>query len=92
MRYRWMYYATGLPGWMRFGGYSPGWGGPPPFVQYMMTGQWPTSPAWTPWGTGFQPFTPTPEMELTALKNQAQWLKQQLDAISQRISELEKES
>ncbi|MDH7571075.1 MAG: DUF5320 domain-containing protein [Armatimonadota bacterium] len=20
--YRWMYYATGLPGWMRFGGYA----------------------------------------------------------------------
>jgi len=30
-RHRYMYYATGLPGWMRFG-FSPGWLGtsPPP--------------------------------------------------------------
>jgi len=36
-----MYYATGMPGWMRLG-YSPGWvgrspGGLPPTVQYMQT-------------------------------------------------------
>ncbi len=29
-----MFYATGLPGWMRFG-YSPGWGGMPPCAQYL---------------------------------------------------------
>lgn len=34
-----MFYATGLPGWMRFG-YSPGWGGMPPGAQYLQqTGQ-----------------------------------------------------
>ncbi len=34
-----MYYATGLPGWVRFG-YSPGWGGLPPAAQYLQnTGQ-----------------------------------------------------
>ncbi len=34
-----MYYATGLPGWMRLG-YSPGWGGLPPGAQYLQqTGQ-----------------------------------------------------
>lgn len=34
-RHRNMYYATGLPGWMRFG-YSPGWGGLPPGAQFLM--------------------------------------------------------
>ena len=46
MRHRWMYYATGLPGWMRFG-FSPGWvgrsaSGLGPGAEYLMTGQWPT--------------------------------------------------
>lgn len=46
MRRRNMYYATGLPGWMRFG-YSPGWvgrspSGLGPCAQYLLTGQWPT--------------------------------------------------
>lgn len=50
-----MFYATGLPGWMR-AGYAP----------------------------------PAPEQELTALENEATWLKDQLDAISQRIEELGK--
>lgn len=49
-----MYYATGLPGWMR---------------------------------AGFVP--PTREQEATALKAQADWLKEQLDAITKRIEELE---
>lgn len=47
--YRWMYYATGLPGWMRFG-FSPGWVGRSPTglgpgAAYLMTGQWPTPQA-----------------------------------------------
>ncbi len=84
MCYRWMYYATGLPGWMRFG-YSPGWagrGGPGrgPCAYYAMTGRWP----------GIQPPSTTPEAEVAALKSQAQWLRSQLDTISQRIEELEK--
>ncbi|HDM27070.1 MAG TPA: hypothetical protein ENG27_01990 [Candidatus Bathyarchaeota archaeon] len=29
-RWRWMYYLTGLPGWLRFG-FSPGWLGVTPF-------------------------------------------------------------
>lgn len=41
-----MFYATGLPGWMRFG-YSPGWGGTPPGVQYLQqTGQLPQAEDW----------------------------------------------
>ena len=53
MRNRWMYYATGLPGWMRFG-YSPGWVGRSPTglgpcASYMMTGSWPTPQAQAYW-------------------------------------------
>jgi len=61
--YRWRhwFYATGRPGWMRFG----------------------APPAWTP---------PTREQEAASLKAQADWLKDQLDAITQRLSELDQES
>ncbi len=31
--WRHWYYATGLPGWMRFG-YAPAWGAPPPYAAY----------------------------------------------------------
>ena len=53
MRNRWMYYATGLPGWMRFG-FSPGWVGRSPTglgpgASYLMTGQWPTPQAQAYW-------------------------------------------
>jgi hypothetical protein len=58
--YRHWYYATGLPGWARFGNVP---------VQ--------------PWAPAAAP------SELDALRDQAQWLKGQLDAIGKRISELE---
>ena len=53
MRNRRMYYATGLPGWMRFG-YSPGWVGRSPTglgpcASYFRTGQWPTPQAQAYW-------------------------------------------
>lgn len=100
MRHRWMYYATGLPAWMRFG-YSPGWVGRSPTglgpcASYLMTGQWPSpsgAPAWGPWPSmGFQPPAAAPGDELAALKGQAQLLKGQLDAISKRIEELDQEA
>lgn len=52
-----MYYATGLPGWMRFG-FSPGWIGRSPTglgptASYLMTGQWPV-----PFGQGALPSAP----------------------------------
>ncbi|RLI23357.1 hypothetical protein DRO47_00755 [Candidatus Bathyarchaeota archaeon] len=39
-RHRWMYYMTGLPGWLRFG-FSPGWlgrspTGLPPTAQWLL--------------------------------------------------------
>ena len=60
--FRWQYWATGLPGWVRYG-YTP----------------------------GVTPFYPgmAPEQELNFLKNQASFLEQQLNAISNRIKEIE---
>ena len=55
------FYATGLPGWARYG-YGPFWEGAP---------------------------LPTQEQELDMLKREAEWLENQLNAISQRIKELE---
>ena len=63
--WRHQYYATGVPGWARYG-YAPAWG-------YGLYGQ------------------PMPEAQETELlKNQAQALKRELDAIAQRLEELEK--
>jgi len=69
--WRHMYYATGLPGWARYG-YAPAWGAPP-------------AAAYGPYGA-----PPTPEQETEFLKSQAEMLKEELEAISQRIAELEK--
>ena len=63
--WRHQYYATGLPGWARFG-YAPAWGAPP------------TQPL-------------TQEQETEYLKAQAEGLQQELEAINQRIAELEEE-
>ncbi len=70
--WRHQYYATGMPGWARFG-YAPAWGTPP-------------AAAYGPYGA-----PPTPEQETGFLKTQAEWLKEQLDAISKRIAGLEQE-
>jgi len=72
-RWRNWYYATGLPGWARFG-YAPAWGAPPA----------------APYGPYAPP--PTREQEAEFLKAQAGWLREQLDAISKRIEELEQEA
>jgi len=78
------YYATGLPGWARFG-YAPAWGAPPA-AAYGPYGM-PPAAAYGPYAT-----PPMPEQETEFLKTQAEWLKKQLDAISKRIEELEKEA
>ncbi len=70
--WRHQYYATGRPGWARFG-YHPAWGAPP-------------DPAYAPYAA-----PPTMEQEAEFLKSQAEWLKEQMDAISKRIAELEQE-
>ncbi len=66
MRWRNMYYMTGLPGWMRFG-FSPGWVGQSasglgPGAEYLTTGQWPTPQMQAAWqgmqGGQMPPTTP----------------------------------
>jgi len=52
---RYMYYLTGLPGWMRVG-FSPGWRGRSstglgPAASFLATGQWPTPQAQAYWQT-----------------------------------------
>jgi hypothetical protein len=65
-RWRHWYYATGLPGWARFG----------------------RTPSW-----GYGPYAGplTQEQETESLKAQAGWLKEQLDAVNQRLTDLGKE-
>lgn len=97
MRRRNMYYATGLPGWMRFG-YSPGWvgrsaSGRGPCAQYLTTGQWPTSASATAW-SGMAPGASAPVAgvaAVTQLQAQAQMLQQQLEAIQEQLARLQEE-
>lgn len=100
MRRRNMYYATGLPGWMRFG-YSPGWvgrspSGLGPCAQYLMRGQWPTPRAGVmppPVGATQPPAgvpnQPDSQQRLVFLQAQANMLEQQLQAIREQLRELE---
>ncbi len=90
-----MYYATGMPGWMRLG-YSPGWvgrspGGLPPTVQYMRTGMWQTP---QPQATvaGMQASMPAAlgQQEVSILESQATMLEGQLEQIKKRIEELKR--
>lgn len=104
MRRRNMFYATGLPGWMRFG-YSPGWGGGPgPCAQFLMTGQWPTpqmGAAWEamqagqvpPFAAGVMPgpWTGDPQAQLSALQAQAEMLESQLGQVRESITQLEQQ-
>ena len=89
-----MYYATGLPGWMRLG-YSPGWQGRSPSglgpaAEYLTTGRWPTPQMQQAFqaGPGFGPAAGAGELEY--LKRQSEVLSQQLESIRKRIDELEK--
>jgi hypothetical protein len=90
-----MYYATGLPGWVRFG-YSPGWGGLPPPAQYLQstgqTGAFLASLGYPAGAPGAWPGT-TPsskEQELASLKSQKAVLEQQIELLKKRLEELEK--
>jgi len=99
MRWRNMFYLTGLPGWMRFG-YSPGWGGMPPGAAYLaQTGQLPafwgwlsTQGPWTaaPWAAS-PSGQPSREQEMAWLSSQAQALEAQLGEIKRRLEELSRE-
>ncbi|NSW56980.1 MAG: hypothetical protein HPY44_13295 [Armatimonadetes bacterium] len=87
MRNRNMYYATGLPGWLRFG-YSPGWGGMPPCAPYFM-GQsaaqsWPVQMPMA--GLGFSPV----EAERNMIAMQLEAIADQLAFIADRLDALDK--
>ena len=86
-RHRYLYYATGVPGWMRFG-YSPGWGGLPPGAQYLMTGTWPSAYP-MPVGMPVMPAMPA-QQEISILEYHAAMLEQQLEQIKKRINELKR--
>lgn len=90
-------YANPVPrmgmGWRRGwgGGWGRGWR-----HRYHATGVpgWAWSgygPAWGAPPVGFGPYDvmPTPEQETEYLRTQAEWLREQLDAITSRIEELE---
>jgi hypothetical protein len=70
------YYATGAPGWARFGAGFPAWGG---------AAYGPSSYPYQP------PYTaaPAPEQEIDALRGQAEYFEDALDGIKKRIEELE---
>ncbi len=87
-RHRYLYYATGVPGWMRFG-YSPCWGGLPPGAQYLMTGTWPSAYP-MPVGMPIMPAMPPAQQEISMLESQAAMLEQQLEQIKKRINELKR--
>lgn len=96
-----MYRLTGQPGWMRFG-YSPGWlgrspSGLGPCAEYLLSGRWPTPQTARAWQTGpaaglgaGDSFAGSPEQEVEFLKTRADFLSRQLEAIRERIEELEK--
>jgi len=94
-----MYYATGLPGWMRFG-YSPGWGGLRPGATYLMTGQWPTPQMAAAWqslgaqpgqmGTGYGPAGagPTGPGYGVSPQQELEFLKNQASILEQQMDQI----
>jgi len=103
-RYRWMYYMTGMPGWLRFG-FSPGWigrspTGLPPAAQYLsQTGQAPQFMNYLQQQMPVPPMQPTysgmptapampKEQEISMLEQQAKNLEIQLEEIKKRMKEL----
>jgi hypothetical protein len=77
-------------GWFGGRGYGRGGGGRGWRHRFYATGRPFWAPAWD-YGQPVVAYRPTPEQELEGLKHEAEWLKSQLDAISQRIKELEEE-
>lgn len=97
MGYRWrrMYYATGLPGWMRFG-YSPGWidrspTGLPPIAEWLISsGQLPQYLQSRRTYTSAPPIPPTAPTPLAGVQvtkeQERQMLEQQVKAIESQLN------
>jgi len=90
-----MFYATGLPGWVRFG-QSPGWRGLPPAAQDLRdTGQW-NAFIQTVSGEGagrgafgFSSLGPSRPAEVSRLAAQKEALERSLRDVTRRIEALE---
>jgi hypothetical protein len=91
-------YANPVPGYGF--GMGGGWGRGRGWRHgYYMTGvpgwaRFGHAPAWggPPPAYGPYPAPPSREQEVDALRAQAEWLKQELEAVSQRLAELEQET
>lgn len=97
-RHRRMYYATGLPGWMRFG-YSPGWAGRSPTglgpcAEYLTTGQWPTPQMAAAWqagpqaGGGWPWGYPAPPPGALPPEQEVQMLRSQAEALKSQLDQI----
>ncbi|NPV52698.1 MAG: DUF5320 domain-containing protein [Firmicutes bacterium] len=80
--WRRMYYATGLPGWARFG--YTGWGAPAPVYPAYYGAPFPGAPYAAP--ATQQPAAS--EQEMALLKEQAEFLREGLKGIEERLKEL----
>ncbi len=87
MRWRHMFYLTGLPGWLRFG-FSPGWGTIPPRAACFLSRGWYPAP-WVVWGP-WPGYPWTKEAEIKWLSAWAKDLEEKLRAIKERLDELTK--
>jgi Family of unknown function (DUF5320) len=74
------FYATGLPGWQRFGAGGPAYGGAMPYGGA------------APYGAPNGGPVATKQQELDMLKGQVEYFEDALDGIKKRITELEAES
>jgi len=74
--WRHMYYATGLPGWLRWGGWRPAYGYAAPYAP-VYAGAYPE---------------PDPQVEKQVLQNQVKFLETTLEAIKKRLADLEEEA
>jgi len=105
-RYRWMYYLTGLPGWIRFG-FSPGWlgrspTGLPPTAQWLLQSgllpqymQWlqtyaPTATPPTTTPSIAAPAAPTPFIPQLTKDQEKQMLEQQVEMLESQLEALRK--
>ena len=100
-RYRWMFYLTGLPGWMRFG-FSPGWigrspTGLPPTAQWLLqSGLLPQYMQWLqtagPAATApvTPPVLPTAVTPTYSKEQEKQMLEQQVKMLESQLDALRK--
>lgn len=94
-RHRRMYYATGMPGWLRFG-YSPGWLGRSPAAQWIVSSGalpqyqeylgMPSFPTTAPWTLGTASLTKEQEREM--LEHQARNIELQIANVKRRLDEV----